>query len=476
MTSRSRALCLSGPYVLRGNGSWATAGNLLRPDRVEVGRTSAWSCSTESHRLAIPTIRIAANFSGSVAVFQRNAEGNFEYAAKLVASDALSTGLGLDVEMSGRRVVVGAGSAAYVFELPADLSQPSLVQDDFEDRNTAEWTSIPGSNISVVSSGSSFVYRQSSITGAAGSVRTGVDWNNQAIEADAVPRRFASSGDRWFGLTVRQTDPDDYYYLTVRNSNVVSLRKLENGAINVLDSASLPVVLNRPYRLRLEAVGTRLRGYVDGQLRVEASDSLHTHGAPGLRMFKTAADYDNVVMSPNAQVTIFSDAFEASGGVPGVFPNPNPWRFVRDGGSNVFEQPSLSGGARVTAGVEADDQVIQVRAKAVSFGSGADPWFGVVSRLQNDQNYYYVTMRRSNIVSLRKLVNGAIVVLDNAPLTVSPGTWYTLRLEAIGTSLRAYVNGRLLLEANDNSHAQGAYGLATFSTRARFDNVVVTQP
>ena len=96
--------------------------------------------------------------------------------------------------------------------------------------------------------------------------------------------------------------------------------------------------------------------------------------------------------------------------------------------------------------------------------------------MRRSQNYYYVTVRNDNTVSLRKLVNGQIVVLDTAPLTVSLGTWYTLRLEAVGSALRTYVNGRLLLEANDSTHSEGSYGLATFRTSAQFDDFIATQP
>src|SRR5262249_30006971 len=147
----------------------------------------------------------------------------------------------------------------------------------------------------------------------AGATLTGMDWTNQAIEADVVPRSFAPGGvEGWFGLLVRQTDPDNYYYLTMRSTNAVSLRKLENGVIKVLANVSLPVVLNRPYKLRPEAIGTQIKGYVDGQLRVQARDTTHRHGAAGLRMFKAAADHDNVVISPNPRLIIFSDDFEFS--------------------------------------------------------------------------------------------------------------------------------------------------------------------
>jgi pectate lyase len=59
---------------------------------------------------------------------------------------------------------------------------------------------------------------------------------------------------------------------------------------------------------------------------------------------------------------------------------------------------------------------------------------------------------------------------------VTLGAWYTLRLEAVGSALRTYVNGRLLLEANDSTYSEGSHGLATFRTSAQFDNFIATQP
>jgi hypothetical protein len=467
-----------GPVVLRRSGSWTVTGNLHRPDSAVLGPPGSMELLNGIAPVSYGADIHRSDSIGSVAVFQRNSSGNFDYVAELVTKDRSSIG---SPEISGRRIVVSgfSSSAAYVFELPADLSQPALIQDDFEDRNVAEWTHIPGSTVSVVQSGSSFVYRQTNLAGDAGSTRTNVDMKNQSIEADVVPRAFATgTGERWFGLTVRQTDPGNFYYLTVRNNNVVSLRKLQNGAINVLASANLPVVLNRPYKLRLEAIGTRIRGYVDGQLRVQASDTRHTHGTPGIRMFRARTDYDNVVISPNPHTVLFRDDFEGTGiDVPQWFTHDGTWTNVASGTGSAFRQTSTTGDARVTTGVDATDQAIQVRARANSFAGGTgDRWFGLLARMRDINNYYYLTVRNTNTVSLRKLVNGSAVVLDTATLTVTPGTTYTLRLEAVGSALRAYVNGRLLLEAIDSSYAEGEYGLVTFRTNAQYDDVVVTQP
>ena len=469
---------LHGPIVLRRSGSWELVGNLNRPDRAMIrGATGVELLNGIA----------AIGFPDSIGVFQRTANGDFDYVAKLVASDG-------DVlneitffgeshpEISGRRIVTSGHDAsgvrvAYVFDLPADFTQPALIEDDFEDRNTAGWTPIPGSVVSVPSNGFSSFYRQSSVAGDAGSLRTDADMENQAIEAEVVARSYApGTGERWFGLNVRQTDTDDYYYLTMRNNNVISLRKLANGVITELASASMPVLLNRRYKLRLEAIGTRIRGLVDGQLRVEARDSSHASGIPGLRMFRTATDYDNVVVSPNPQTTLLSDDFEQSRLHPQWWsPRLGIWTEVAQAGNVVFQQSFVGGDGRITTDIDADDQVVQARARATQFTPG-DRWFGLIARLQDDQNFYFLTVRSSNTVSLRKLVNGTVMVLDTATFPVSVGTWYTLRLEAVGNSLRGYVNDRPLVEATDNNFVEGTWGLATSQTAAEFDNVRVTQP
>jgi pectate lyase len=113
-----------------------------------------------------------------------------------------------------------------------------------------------------------------------------------------------------------------------------------------------------------------------------------------------------------------------------------------------------------------------------SFATGGtqDKCVGLMTRYVDEQNYYYLSLRSSNTVSLRKLVNGAIVNLGSAPLTVTPGTWYSLRLEAVGQKLRAFVDGKQVLEANDGSLATGICGVATYRAAARVEQLGVYQP
>jgi hypothetical protein len=133
-------------------------------------------------------------------------------------------------------------------------------------------------------------------------------------------------------------------------------------------------------------------------------------------------------------------------------------------------------GTRSLTGASTNDHVVQVRVRPTAF-NGADRWVGLLARYENDSNYVYVTLRSSNVLSLRRLSFGQIEVLDEQPLTVTPNTWYTLRLEKIGNKLRVYVNDTLRISAEDNVGLPGGrVGLLTYKAAADFDDFIAYQP
>jgi hypothetical protein len=138
----------------------------------------------------------------------------------------------------------------------------------------------------------------------------------------------------------------------------------------------------------------------------------------------------------------------------------------------------LAGQARAIVGTPLTDQIVSARVRPVAYSGGGtqDRWLGIVARYSDERNFYYLTLRSGNTLSLRKLVNGAITTLGTVPLSGAVGTNYQLRLEATGSQLRAYVNGVLTLQATDTSHLSGAGGLMTFKTAARFDDYLAYQP
>jgi hypothetical protein len=51
-----------------------------------------------------------------------------------------------------------------------------------------------------------------------------------------------------------------------------------------------------------------------------------------------------------------------------------------------------------------------------------------------------------------------------------------MRLEAIGSALRVYVNGQFMTEAVDTAIPRGRYGLVTNGAAAEFDNFNASRP
>jgi hypothetical protein len=465
-----------GAHVFARSSGWSQVAQLQSADESMRGAPHIAKLKNGILALSYPNDDHRGDHAGSVSVWRQDESGTFQEVARLLASDgAAGQELGYDLDIDGQRVVATANGAAYVWDFPDNLSHRNLVQDDFEDGHATNWTPMAGSNFSVVTRGGTRVYQQSSVAGEAGSFIGEGDWKNQAIQADVRPTAFNGS-DRWFGLVVRRTDPDNYYYVAVRQSNVVELKRMLNGHFATLASAPMPVALNSNYRLRLEAIGTRLRVYVNGRMMVEATDRSLSEGQAGIRMYRTSADYDNIVISPNPQLLLHANDLERDDWNSWTNTGPGVWSRVRDGSYAYKQTNSSASAARAIAGVSTDDQIVQTRVKATAFDNNANAWFGVMTRYVDDGNYYYVTARKDGTISLRKLVNGSVHVLDSTPMHVATGQWYTIRMENIGDALRVYVNGALKLEGIDDSFDVGKYGLVTYRTAAEFDDVVVRQP
>jgi pectate lyase len=74
--------------------------------------------------------------------------------------------------------------------------------------------------------------------------------------------------------------------------------------------------------------------------------------------------------------------------------------------------------------------------------------------------------------------------LSNAPERIAQendmdwatDTWYTLRLEVVGSSLKAYLDDTLMLEATDEQITSGGVAVGARHVNVHFDDVKVTAP
>lgn len=471
-----------GTHVLnRGaSGAWQVQDHLQTVNGMYSGG-NAWQISPEGN--FVFTANYEELFELVVNVFQRASNGRYVHAGKVIPRAGESASFG-GFASSGRRLLIssGSGSVGYL-ELPATLPSPPAAIHSTFNADAAGWTQVSGQFATAPAQAGSGnpgrVFRQSSINGEAIATLDNSNWTNQAVEADIRPTQFSGS-DRWVGLATRFIDSANYYYVTARRSGNLLLRRKVNGAFVTLAAAPLPVSINTDYRLRLEAAGDRLRVFVNGVKVLEAHDAALTHGRAALITYMAKADFDNVVVTPSPSTTIYADRFHNFNGADWDETPTGAWLapvFDDLGGGYSFgvRQTSVAGDARSAVGVPTDDQVVQVTAIPRSF-SGSDRWFGVLARCVDASNYYYLTVRSSNTLSLRRLSNGVITVLATVPLTVSANSSYALRLEAVGSRLRGYVNGRLLVEATDTTHARGKGGAVMYKTSADFIDYRAYQP
>jgi hypothetical protein len=416
-----------------------------------------------------------------IQVFRAHAgvSGLYDHLATLVTKNGAVLGRSFDV--AGSTVIAAGNGLVHVWELPETIPvPPAPVHDDFESGNAASWTQGSGAQFAVTQLNSSTpsanrVFRQLSDVGDAHAVLAGTTWKDQAVEADIKPTYFKST-DRWAGLATRYSNPQNYYYVTLRNPGSIQLKRMAGGVFATLATAPLTVTAFHTYRVRLESVGSTHRVYVDGRLVLSASDTAGpSSGSPALVTYQTRADYDNVIASPGPRATIFANDFSTATG-SWTFEALGQWNRTSNG---TFAQNSIGGDARALIGTWTDDQVVSARMRYSVFApasAGQERWFGLTARYRGPADHYYVSLRSGNTLQLRKMQFNRITTLGSVPLTLTPGTWYTVRLDAIGDVLRVWVNGAQVLQARDSTHPTGRPGLLTYKTAAEFDNFAAYQP
>jgi concanavalin A-like lectin/glucanase superfamily protein len=119
------------------------------------------------------------------------------------------------------------------------------------------------------------------------------------------------------------------------------------------------------------------------------------------------------------------------------------------------------------------DMRVSARVKPIS--GGQDRAAGVLLRVRDQQNYYIVRANAlENNVAIFKYVNGSRSELKTGSATVPAGAWQELRGEIAGSTIRGYLDGRLVAEATDPTFSEGGAGLWTKSDSVTcFDDVSI---
>lgn len=209
----------------------------------------------------------------------------------------------------------------------------SIFSDDFESGNAGSWTHTSGS-WTVVQDGSSHVYYQSGNTEGRTSAGNS-SWTDYSVQADVKIDNFNGTNRTY--LCGRYTDGNNYYAASLSNSNggTLEIRKKVGGSSTTLATKTdFPVTAGTVYTVKLELSGSTINFYVNNVLQLNAHDNNLTSGGIGLVAYKSAAKFDNVVVSttdsttptpsPTATATVAPTATATSTPAPSATPTAAP--------------------------------------------------------------------------------------------------------------------------------------------------------
>ena len=214
------------------------------------------------------------------------------------------------------------------------------------------------------------------------------------------------------------------------------------------------------------------------------TDNSLTHGRAGVATWLARADFDDVHVAGADEYLLFSREYGFGGSdyESGLDELSGDWQVIEvsdeeESYLDGLAQRDTSGSAVAIIGTPVANQDLNARMRVDAFAASQQgAWFGLLARYVDARNHYYVTVRSTGQVQIRKIVNGVITVLGTANFTAVLGRYYDVRFLVINDQLQLYVDRTLVATAHDRAIASGKYGLATYRAAARWETFWVLQP
>jgi hypothetical protein len=471
-------------YYRRTSGGWTKVGTLLPRDRF-YGAGDGGNPIYRDNLLMI-TDGVDDYLAARVPyVYAKNAQGGFDHVGVLGGSTTgpSTTDYAFAGNTAATVTVFDRGAIWYyidVYTLPTTFLKPRAIANNFDARDVSDLETSAGSQYSIAGNSYNYLYRQSNLVDETSAVVNGSDWTDyQSVEAD-LKLNAAAFPEAWLGFAARYSDADNYYFVTVGADDVIRLKRKQNGVVTTLAERSFDVIGHTWYHLKLVADQTGVRVYFDGAgVFLSSDDTSLKHGRAALLTRGARADFDNLVVAPTGSYTTYDEAF--TGMRSDWVHVGGSWNYSSLGG---FTQDDTSGQALAINGVPMDDQQAQAAVTVNSFAT-TNPvaWAGVIARYVDANNFYYASLRSSNQLQIRKVVNGVTTVLQAVNYTVVPGETYRVALRVIGNELTATIQTgyddavtTVTARALDGDIAKGRFGVGTYRSAARFSGVSECQP
>ncbi|WP_217592383.1 family 16 glycoside hydrolase [Cohnella sp. GbtcB17] len=367
--------------------------------------------------------------------------------------------------LSDLKINVGSNVNDVVF-----ANSAQLFGDNFEDGDTAGWTSVSGGwNVPTV--GANNVLSSGSQTSTSlMTANAGGSWADYAFEA----KTRMGMTDANAGLVFRVQDANNYYMYRINSSNQkLELHKSVNGQLTLAASAPFTAREKQWYTVKAVVQGNKISGYVDGQLKMEWTNPVTelTTGGIGFRTTSAGVHFDDAKVSP---IVRFSDDFE-DGNTAGWTASSGSWS-VSTAGLKVLKQHNWTT-AIMTAGDSWTDYSYEAKVKMPAADANANA--GLLFRVQDANNYYMYRINLSNQkLELYKSVNGQLTLVSSTAFAAQTNQWYTIKASVKGNAVKGYVNDALKTQWTNPvmELTAGKIGFRTTSADVAFDDALVLSP
>lgn len=263
--------------------------------------------------------------------------------------------------------------------------------------------------------------------------------------------RLHSDGEGAVGVAFRYLDGANHYRFALGASP--PFRRLERvvaGTVTTLWSDSGALAVGQSVMIAVEAVGTRLQGWVDGNHAFEVVDGALPDGRIGLYCAGTqGAHFERVEVR---QRPLLVDQFHLG--------TTQGWDFSTGSGAWSTAQAALahagtSAGASALAGDPSWTDVMVTADLRATTGA-----VGMLFRAVDGTHCYrFVLADQATGATLVKVNGGATQVLWGTPALSTPGQVHRVTVVAEGSTLRGFVDGVPAFVVDDADYPAGRIGL-----------------
>jgi uncharacterized protein YkwD len=288
------------------------------------------------------------------------------------------------------------------------------------------------------------VYGSAPLSGT--EVQANVTLSSTGFQDIGLVARYSGPGERNFYLGVLASNQGQYTAYLVRNFN---------GQWKQL--ASAPVKSGSGI-LSLQAVGSSLKLFLDGQLLVYAHDSALAAGTTGVwgSPGATVSAFAGGPMTAASATLPFNDNFT----LPGGSQLDSFWTELQGNFSVQSDQLRANGnGLNLALLNQAPAADVSVQADITLSSSGSQQ-AGLIARSSNNGSSMYLGLIAGKngkfTASIFRELRGVWTRIASAPLGGGTGT---LRIEVVGPSLKLFLNGALAVYAFDSRLPSGVTGV-----------------